>query len=112
MADPILLKMEDGKEYKLEFSRKSVEWAERRGFTTDDLSEHMMIRVPELFYYSFRKNHPFMTKEQTDKILFEQLGGLTEEMLTRLVELYTDGYESLVNRSEDGVKNSTVTVIM
>lgn len=108
-VNPIVLTMEDGTEYTLDFTRKTVEWAERRGFSMDDLSEHMMIRVPELFYYAFRKNHPNITKQQSDKILFEDMGGMSEELLKRLGELYSQGYESLINSE---TKNSKVTITL
>ena len=108
-VNPILLTMEDGTEYTLEFSRKSVEWAERRGFSIDDLSEHMMIRVPELFYYSFRMHHSNVTKQQSDDILFEQMGGINEDIVKRLGELWAQGYESLINSEP---KNSKVTITL
>jgi len=106
---PIILTMEDGTEYTLEFSRKTVEWAERRGFSMDDLSDHMMIRVPELFYYSFRMHHPSITKQQSDTILFDDMGGINEDVVKRLGELYAQGYESLINSE---AKNSKVTITL
>lgn len=109
-VSPIILTMEDGTEYTLEFSRKSVEFAERRGFKLDDLGDYMMTRVPELFYYAFYMHHPYMTKKQTDDILFNKLGGISEEMLTRLGELHAQGYETLINSGES--KNSKVTITM
>jgi len=108
--NPINLMLEDGTEYTLEFSRETTEWAERRGFDMNDLDKHMMIRVPELFYYAFRMHQPRMTKAQTDKILFDELGGLSQELLTRLCELYAQGYNTLIN--EEAVKNSKVTITM
>ena len=109
-VNPIILTMEDGTEYTLEFSRKSIEFAEKRGFKMDELGDYMMTRVPELFYYSFRMHHPMMTKKPTDEILFDKLGGMSEEMLTRLGELHAQGYESLINSDES--KNSKVTITM
>ena len=108
--NPNMLPMEDGTEYTLEFSRKSVEFAEKRGSKMDELGDYMMTRVPELFYYSFRMHHPMMTKKQTDEILFDKLGGMSEAMLTRLGELHAQGYESLINSEES--KNSKVTMTM
>ena len=109
-VSPIILTMEDGTEYTLEFSRKSVEFAEKRGFKFDELGDYMMMRVPELFYYAFRMHHSYMTKKQTDEILFDKLGGISEEVLTRLGELYAQGYDTLVNSGES--KNSKVTISM
>lgn len=109
-VSPIILTMEDGTEYTLEFSRKSVEFAEKRGFKMDELGDYMMTRVPELFYYAFRMHHPTMTKTQTDNILFDKLGGLNEEVLVRLGELFAQGYDTLIN--SDDSKNSKVTISM
>lgn len=103
----------DGKEYTLEFSRKTVADAERGGFTIDDITEHMMVRVPELFYYAFKMHHPFIKKTDTDKILFEGFGGLTNEELKRLGDLYAEPYNSLINKEEDGEsKNSRRVTIL
>lgn len=109
-VNPIKLTMEDGTEYTLEFSRKSIELAERDGFKIEELGDYMMTRVPQLFYFAFKMHHPMMTKIQTDEILFKKLNGMSEEMLTRLGELYAQGYESLIN--SDTSKNSTVTITM
>ena len=111
MTNPIILTMEDGKEYRLEFDRKTVEYSERMGFNTDDIEHKMMIRVPELFWFAFQKNHPEVTKEQADKILFDELGGVWDGLTERLVQLYSDAYLSLVN-NEGKPKNPKVRVTM
>ena len=43
--------------YELDFSRESVKFAENRGFKVDELTVFPVTRIPELFYYAFRKNH-------------------------------------------------------
>ena len=110
-SKPIVLTMEDGKEYTLEFNRNTVSLAERSGFRTDDIDHMMMVRVPELFYFSFKKNHPDITREESDKILFDELGGISEAITERLVELYADAYMSLVN-TEGKPKNPKVRILM
>lgn len=111
MAKPIIITMEDGKEYTLEFDRKSIVYAENMGFSTDDVDSKMMNRVPELFNYAFKKNHPEVTMEESDRILFDELGGVWEGLVTRLVELYADGYLALVNE-EGKPKNPKVRVLL
>ena len=106
---PILLTMEDGTEYTLEYNRQAIAKAERNGFTVADLDTKMMVRVPELFFYAFYMHHPNLTKVQTDKILFEEMGGISDEIIKRLGELYAQGYESLVNSDP---KNSKVTITL
>lgn len=39
---PIILRMEDGTEYTLEFSRETVRFAEGRGFVIDDVAKFPM----------------------------------------------------------------------
>ena len=107
--NPIILSFDDGRKYTLEFTRESVVYAERMGFNHDEVSSKMMMRVPELFHYAFRAHHPQLKKAQTDKILFEDLGGLTDEITERLVDLYLEPFTTLIN--EDGTpKNPSLTV--
>lgn len=111
MVKPIILKYEDGIEYKLEFTRSSVLYAEQHGFTMDDFGEKLMTRGPELFFYAFRANHPTVKREKTDVILFDDLGGLTEELVERLAELWAEPYNTLIN-NEGKPKNAKMTVLM
>lgn len=101
---PMVFETEDGTEYTLEFSRKSIEFAEQHGFNIDELTSQMMTKVPELFYYAFRMHHPTMTRTQTDRILFEEFGGLDSEELKWICDLYAEPFNSLINRDE--TKNS------
>lgn len=105
----VLTNTETNEVFTLEFSRESVYFAEGRGFDIDDLSKFPMTKIPELFYYSFRKNHRNISREKTDRILFEDLGGMKEGMLSRLVELYSVPFETLTNKDEE-TKNAKMTV--
>lgn len=86
---------ETGEVYVLEFSRESVKFAEQRGFKISELTDYPQTNIPALFYYSFRKNHKNVARNQSDKML-EDMGGLTTEEITRLVELYNQPNESLI----------------
>ena len=108
---PIELEFTDGRKYTLEFDRSSVAFAEKRGFSGDNFDDMAMNAVTEFFFLAFRMHHPQLSKEQTNKILFDDLGGLSEAMMQRLVELYNKPYLTLTN--EDGKpKNPNLTVIM
>lgn len=102
---------ENGDKFILEFSRESVKFAEMRGFDIDDVGKFPMTKIPELFYYAFRKNHRNISREKTDRILFEDLGGVPDGMLERLVMLYSEPFNVLTSK-EDGeeVKNAKMTV--
>lgn len=113
MAKPIEITMEDGKKYVLDFSRESVAYAEEMGFSIEELadSNKLMSSIPKLFFYAFRKNHPEVTMEQSNHILFDELGGMTDAWMTRLGELYSDTYLSL--RNDEGTpKNPKVRVTL
>lgn len=109
---PIILHDEEHqKDYTLEFSRESVMFAEQRGFSLDDLGRYPLLKMPEFFFYAFRMHHPNVSKGQTDKILFDVLGGMPEGMAERLGELYAVPYEALNGKGEKG-KNPKMTVEM
>lgn len=102
-----------GSTYELDFNREAVYFMDQRGFAVDEtIFKFPATNIPKLFYYSFRKNHRKMTQAQTDAILHE-LGGLTDEMIQRLIELYVQAAASNnIQDKEDLEKNSRMTVEM
>lgn len=107
---PIVLKDNDtGMEYTLEFNRDSVKFAEARGFSIDKVGEQPMTYIPDLFYYAFRMHHKNVSREKTDRILFDDLGGVPEGMLERLGQLWAIPYEALTQ--DENRKNAKMTVI-
>lgn len=110
-VEPIRLSYEDGTEYVLEFSRETISFAEDHGFRKEEVSTKTMTRLPELFFYAFRMHHPGIKKDETDRILFEDLGGLSDDMIIRLSDLFIETYNTLVN--QDGKpKNSKLAILM
>lgn len=110
-VEPITLKYENGTVYTLEFSRETVKMAERAGFSRDDFGDKMMTRISEMFFYAFMMHHPTMSKEKADKILFDDLGGVSEALSERLTDLFNAPYEDLFNETGE-VKNSKLTVLL
>lgn len=106
---PIVLEYKDGEIYTLEFNRETVAMAEEDGFRRTDAADKLMIRLPQLFYFAFKKNHPTIQRAKTDQILFDDLGGVSEEMMDRLLELFDNPYGELINVNGK-VKNPQVTV--
>lgn len=99
-----------GNVYELDFSRESVKFAEMRGFESDSVLKFPVTRVPELFFYSFRKNHKNIARSQTDALL-DKMGGLSTKLLERLMQLYNQAALShTINVDEDDEKNAAVTV--
>ena len=105
----VLTDNEDGTVYTLEFNRESIKFAEARGFDISDVGKYPMTKLPELFYYAFRMHHKNVSRERTDRILFEDLGGMPDGMAERLGALYSAPFEALT-ADEGKAKNARFTV--
>jgi hypothetical protein len=101
---------ENGMEYTLEFNRESIRFAEARGFDIDDVGKYPMTKIPELFFYAFRMHHKNISREKTDRILFEDLGGLPEGAAERLGALYSAPFEALSSNKDGKKGNPKMTV--
>jgi hypothetical protein len=114
-VQPIVITIvETGKRYELDFSRDTVRFCEARKFKIAEAIDFPATHVPDLFFYSFRKNHKNVSKAETDKILEKELKGLDGAFLERLGSLYNQAATSLVLRIDDDEdeesKNARVTV--
>lgn len=101
---------ENGKEYTLEFSRKSVVKTEQAGFDVNSIESKSMTMIPLLFWGSFLMHHPYMTKEQTDAILFDGLGGLNDEEMGYLGKLYAEPFQTLIASEGEGINPRKMAV--
>lgn len=97
--------------YELDFNREAIRFAEAHQFRLEDVGDYMATKVPEFWYYAFRKNHKNLARSQTDAIL-EKVGGCTQAILERLIQLYNQAMmsNSIIQDDEDLAKNSKVTV--
>lgn len=93
----IIVDPESGKEYTLEYNRKTVVKAEQAGLDVNAIETKSMTMIPLLFWGAFLMHHPHMTKEQTDKILFDGLGGLTEGEMEYLGRSYANPFMTLIS---------------
>ena len=91
-----------GREYTLEYSRKTVARAEQAGLNINDLESKSMTMIPLLFWGAFLMHHPGMTREQSDKILFDGLGGLNESEMAHLGKLYAAPFQTLIASEGEG----------
>jgi hypothetical protein len=107
----VLIDNETGERYSLEFSRESVKFAEARGFTIEDSVKFPQTKIPDLFYFAFRKNHRNISRERTDRMLYDDLHGLSTAAIERLLMLYQEPQNALIRADEDGEpKNARMTV--
>lgn len=111
-AKPITLTIGD-KTYTLEFNWNSVSSAERAGLTLQDVMkmETPATTIPLLFFAAFKMHNPEVTRKDTDNILFNEMGGLSQEVLARLVELFIAPYNSLMrDESDEERKNVKISL--
>ena len=87
-------------EYTLEYNRRTVAKAEQAGLDINALESKSMTMIPLLFWGAFLMHHPYMTKEQTEKILFDGLCGLNEKEMEHLGKLYAAPFQTLVASEE------------
>lgn len=88
----------DGKAYKLAFSRESVRTLEAQGFDIDAISTQPVTMIPLLFYGAFAVYHRGTKRKMVDEIW----NNMTDKngLVTKLVELYTETIEDLLDESE------------
>ena len=99
----IILKDNDGKEYRLGFNRKTVSAMEDNGFTLNLDAPNTM--VDRLFYGAFQMNHTRIDRELVRKIWDQQRN--KEGLLTALVKLYQEPVEALMAEPEGEDENPT-----
>lgn len=97
----VIIDPDEGREYTLEFSRKTVAKAEQAGLEVNRLESASMTMIPILFWGAFLMHHPHMTRDQTDRILFEGLGGLNEQEMAHLGKLFAAPFQTLIASEEN-----------
>lgn len=95
----------DGKEYRLEFTRKSIEIMERQGFVASDIVEKPMTTLPALFAGAFLAHHRYVKREVIDEIFAKMTN--KQELLSKLAEMYNEPIEALMEEPEPNEGNVT-----
>lgn len=93
----------DGKEYRLEFTRKSIEIMERQGFVASDIVEKPMSTLPALFAGAFLAHHRYVKKEIIDEIFSKMKN--KQELISKLAEMYNEPILALVDEPEEAEEN-------
>ena len=92
----------DGVDYTLEFSRRTQAQMERAGFRLDQLGDQPTVMIPMLFRGAFMMHHPRIKEEMTNHI-YKVLGN-KEELISELIQCYSDVTETLFEEPEEGKK--------
>ena len=93
----------ENKEYVLEFTRRSVEMMEKKGFVASDIETKPVTVLPALFAGAFLANHKYEKPEVIDKI-YSKLTN-KQELIGKLAEMYNEPIRALVDEPEESEGN-------
>jgi hypothetical protein len=93
----------EGKEYTLEFTRKSIETMEKQGFIASEITEKPMSTLPTLFAGAFLAHHKFVKRELIDEI-FDKLTN-KQELIGKLAEMYNEPIIALMDEPPEDEGN-------
>ena len=91
------------KEYVLEYTRKSVEMMEKKGFVAADIETKPVTVLPALFAGAFLANHRIVKEDVIDEI-YSKLTN-KQELIGKLAEMYNEPIMALVDEPEESEGN-------
>ena len=102
MAKQLTFEYKD-KTYTLEFTRRTVQEMERKGFVASDAETKPMSTLPTLFEGAFLAHHRFEKKE----IIAEILDNITdrENLIGKLAEMYAEPIMQFLEEPEETLGN-------
>lgn len=86
------------KEYKLEFTRKTVQKMEEQGFVMSEISDKPATMIPLLFAGAFLVNHRFVKRDVINAI-YDTIKN-KDELLSKLIEMYQEPILSLMGTDD------------
>lgn len=93
----------DGKDYTLEFTRRTVAEMEKKGFIASDITEKPMTTLPALFAGAFLAHHRFVKSDIIDNIYSKLIK--KEDLIGKLAEMYNEPILTLVEEPEEAEGN-------
>ena len=93
----------DGKDYTLEFTRRTVAEMEKKGFIASDITDKPMTMLPTLFAGAFLAHHRFV-KEDVINDIYSKLTN-KEDLIGKLAEMYNEPILTLVEEPEEAEGN-------
>jgi hypothetical protein len=91
------------KEYVLEYTRRSVEAMEKKGFVASEIETKPVTVLPALFAGAFLANHRFVKQEIIDDIYSKMTN--KQELIGKLAEMYNEPIMALVDEPEESEGN-------
>lgn len=109
MAKSIKITANDGKDYTLGYTRKTVTLMSQSGFNIEDVKDKPIVALPQLFAGAFLKNHRYIKDNVIDDI-WKTLPN-KEDLILALIEMYQEPINALIDEPEESEKNSTWEVV-
>lgn len=102
MAKQIIFSYE-GKDYTLEYTRRTIQQMEAEGFVANDIEKRPMTLLPALFAGAFKAHHRFVKQEDIDKIF----AGMPdkESLIGKLAEMYNEPIMYLMDEPDEKTGN-------
>ena len=90
-------------EYCLEYTRRSVETMEKKGFVASDIETKPVTILPALFAGAFLANHRYVKPEVIDEIYSKMTN--KQELIGKLAEMYNEPIMALVDEPDESEGN-------
>lgn len=103
MAAKIITFNHKGKDYTLEFNRKSIETMERQGFVASDINTKPMTTLPTLFAGAFLMHHRWLDRSIIDEMLYKIKD--KDGFIEKLSEMYNEPLVDLIDEPEEDEGN-------
>lgn len=93
----------EGKDYTLEFTRRTIRQMEDEGFVARNIDDRPMTLLPALFAGAFKAHHRFVKQDVIDSIFANMPN--KDKLIEKLAEMYNEPILSLMEEPEDTAKN-------
>lgn len=98
----------NGKDYVLEYTRRTVAEMERMGFVAAEVETKPMSMLPALFQGAFMAHHRREKKETIDAIFAHMTN--KDKLIEELVDMYSEPIVSMIEEPEESKGNVNWTV--
>lgn len=89
----------NGKDYKLEFTRRTIRQMEDNGFNIQNMTDKPMTMLPNFFAGAFLANHRNTKREVIDEI-YDNMPN-KDKLIEALVEMYNEPLSALMSEPEE-----------
>lgn len=93
----------EGKDYTLEFTRRTIKQMEDEGFVAKNIDDRPMTLLPALFAGAFKAHHRFVKQDVIDEIYANMPN--KDKLIEKLAEMYNEPILALMEEPEDSAKN-------